>query len=81
MQHVKDNYMGHTLHICVAMYSQIPLHMTWEREMNNLSEIATMRIYNNVFTPMVAPDQPGNTCKKPVSTKTVVIQTKCWFTI
>ncbi|CAB9527303.1 unknown protein [Seminavis robusta] len=54
MRHVKDNVPGHTLHTLVLSYSQVPVQIAWEREVNDSSETATERIFSQGITPMAA---------------------------
>jgi hypothetical protein len=67
MRHTKDNVVGHTLHTMVLSYSQTPVQIAWERELNDSSEAATERIFSNGITPMAAPGQPGDLCHVAVA--------------
>ena len=54
MRHTKDNVNGHTLHTLVYSFSQVPIQVTWERELNDSSEKAAERLYHSAITPMAA---------------------------
>lgn len=60
MRHVKDNINGHTLHTLVLSNSQIPIQVSWEREVNDSSQVATKRIFGDGITPMAASGEPGD---------------------
>ncbi len=54
MRHTNDNVNGHTLHTLVYSFSQVPIQVTWERELNDNSEKASERLYHGGITPMAA---------------------------
>jgi hypothetical protein len=55
VKHVRDNRNGHTCHTLVHSFSQVPIHISWERVGGDSSEKAAQRIYSSAINPVAAP--------------------------